>query len=155
MHTRSRTLFLPLPSTGSSRRALRIPVAPARVQRPRTVLLVDASDDCRAINGAVLRHHGFDVLEAGNGPDGARMALEHLPHAVVMELRLPGMDGWALLERIKRAPALAFTPLLAVTAAADVSRAEALATGFAEILAKPCPPLRVLSEIRRLTMPVI
>jgi CheY-like chemotaxis protein len=134
------------------RRALRIPVRPARVERPRTVLLVDPHADTRAVYGAFLRRHGFHVLTASDGAEGARLALEHRPDVVVTELRLPGIDGWTMLERIKSHPDLAFTPLLAVTAAvAEVSRAEALASGFAEIIAKPCIPERVLAEVRRVT----
>ena len=148
----TRTQARPLPSVGAPRRALRIPLSPARVQRLRTVLLVDAHADSRAIYGALLRHHGFHVLEAENGAEAERMAEEHLPDVVVMELRLPELDGWSLLERIKSVPALAYTPLVAVTAAvAETSRPEALASGFAELLAKPCPPLRVLAEVHRWT----
>ena len=145
------TACSPNPAGVPPRWAVRIPVCPAAAPRPRTVLLVDPHADSLEIYGAILRHHGFRVLEAATGTEGARMALEHLPDLVVTELRLPGLDGGSLLRRIRSVPALAHTPVIAVTAAAQTPRAEALASGFAELLPKPCAPLRVLAEVQRLS----
>ncbi|MBD0320096.1 MAG: response regulator [Gemmatimonadetes bacterium] len=134
------------PRSGFARQPARTPAA-----RARTVLLVDPHDDTREIYGALLRHGGFHVLEASSGTQGARMARDHRPAVVVTELRLPELDGWSLLARIREDPALTSTAVLAVTAAvADVTRADALTRGFAELLPKPCTPQRVLDEVRRL-----
>ena len=139
------------PRSGFARQPARLPASPAQVDRQRTVLLVDPHDDTREIYGALLRHGGFHVLEAASGTQGARMVRDHRPAVVVMELRLPELDGWALLARIKEDPALASTAVVAVTAAiAETTRADALTRGFAELLPKPCPPQRVLAEVRRL-----
>ena len=139
------------PRPAYARQPARLPASPARVDRERTVLLVDPHDDTRAVYAALLRHAGFLVLEAASGTQGARMVRDHTPAVVVMELRLPELDGWALLARIKEDPALTSTAVVAVTAAvAEVTRADALTRGFAELFPKPCPPRRVLEEVQRL-----
>ncbi len=67
-----------------------------------TVLIVDDSPDNVQALSSLLRAEGFQILSAGNGEDGLRLALEHKPDLVVLDLILPGMLGIEVLDELKR-----------------------------------------------------
>jgi CheY-like chemotaxis protein len=117
----------------------------------RTVLLVDDNEDNRIIYRMMLVHHGYRVIEAWNGEDAVRIAFDERPHLILMDISIPGIDGWTATERIRANPDTRSIPVVALTAHTQPehrARAEALAcSGF---LTKPCEPSRVLHELRRL-----
>lgn len=118
---------------------------------PKTVLLVDEDRDSRVVYATILHHNGYRVLEAENGERGLWLAAEHLPDLVVLELGIPLLDGYRLIERLKRDSRMARIPVLAVSAFAMASdRERALRAGCDAYLAKPCRPSWVLAEVQRL-----
>lgn len=58
---------------------------------------------------------GFDVVEAATGPDGLAMAMRLLPDLIVMDLSLPGLDGWEVTRRLTADPLTKHIPVLALT----------------------------------------
>lgn len=122
---------------------------------PRTVLLVEDNEDNRVIYALLLEHSGYQVLEADNGGDGVRMAREHSPDVILMDISIPVMDGWAATRMLKRDPATAAIPVIALTAhALEEHRRQAIAAGCDGYLCKPCEPGLVLQEVRRFTGPM-
>lgn len=86
----------------------------------------------------VLRHYGYEVVEATSGEDGVRLAVEVAPDLVLMDLQLPGIDGTEALRRIRDAEGGSEVPVVAVTAfAMDEDRERALASGFDGYVEKP------------------
>jgi two-component system cell cycle response regulator DivK len=86
----------------------------------------------------VLRHAGFDVVEATTGEDGVRMARELRPDLILMDLQLPGIDGAEALRRIRAEPETCSVPAVAVTAfAMPEDRQRAFDCGFNGYVAKP------------------
>ncbi len=67
-----------------------------------TVLIVDDSPENVQALASLLRAEGFQILSAGNGEDGLRLALEHKPDLVVLDLILPGMLGIEVLDELQR-----------------------------------------------------
>ena len=120
----------------------------------RTILIVEDDEDSRYVYGIVLEDHGFSVVTARSGDEGLRLARETRPSAILMDVSIPGMDGWTVTERLKHDPDTADIPVIIVTAHAfpeDVARAERVGSdGF---LTKPCEPRRVLEEVVRLLEP--
>ncbi|MBD0319090.1 MAG: response regulator [Gemmatimonadetes bacterium] len=115
------------------------------------VLIVEDNPDNRDIYCTFLRHHGLTVLEAVDGAEGVRMAMEHLPGVVLMDVGLPVLDGLEATRRIKAHPATAAIPVLALTAHAMESDRRACAdAGCDAFLAKPAEPSRVLEMVRAL-----
>ena len=116
----------------------------------KTVLVVDDDGDSRLICSTILLHHGFRIVEAGDGLEAVQTAQAERPDVILMDLALPSLDGWSALERLRSDPHTADIPVIVLTAHAT---AEALAqgrrAGVDGYLTKPCSPSRVLDEVRR------
>ena len=121
----------------------------ARVVRP-VVLLVEDDEDNQKIYRDALEFVGVRVVQAWDGEEAVRLAHEHLPHAILMDISLPRLDGWSATERLRAHEATAGIPILALTARAlpqDQERARRI--GYAAYLIKPIAPRDVVAEIRR------
>ena len=116
-----------------------------------TILLVEDNQDNRTIYGTILRHVGYDVAEAGSGEEGLELARKLIPALVLMDVAMPGIDGWEATRLLKSDPLTAGIPVVALTAHAmteDRRRAEEV--GCDGYLSKPIEPRRVVEEVRRL-----
>jgi two-component system cell cycle response regulator DivK len=113
-----------------------------------TILIVEDDEDSRYVYGIVLEDHGFSVAMARSGDEGLRLARETRPHAILMDVSIPGMDGWTVTQRLKADPETRDIPVIIITAHAfpeDVARARQV--GCDSFLTKPCEPRRVLEEV--------
>ena len=79
------------------------------------VLIVDDFEDNREMYAQYLRFHGYDVAEADNGQEALRQASGLRPDVIVMDLSLPGMDGWEATRRLKQDAATRDIPVIALT----------------------------------------
>jgi CheY-like chemotaxis protein len=104
----------------------------------KTILLIDDNELNRKLVEAILRTSGFRIIEAEDAERGIEMARESKPDFILMDIRLPGMDGWAATRIIKSDPGLQDIPVVALTAAAyeDV-KPEAVEAGCVGIITKP------------------
>jgi two-component system, cell cycle response regulator DivK len=113
------------------------------------ILLVDDFQDNREMYSEYLIFAGFDVAEAQSGAEALEQAVKMLPDLIVMDLALPGMDGWEATRRLKADERTRKIPVVALTGnalQAHIRRAkEAGCDGF---LAKPCLPAALADEIR-------
>ncbi|HKD75531.1 MAG TPA: response regulator [Ktedonobacterales bacterium] len=115
-----------------------------------TILIVD--DDPRIVE--VLREGlevlgGFRVASAADGEQGLERFEEVRPHAVIIDVRMPGIDGYQLARAIRGDPATAQTPLVFLTAMAqDRDRYIGLASGADIYLIKPVAPSELVEAIR-------
>lgn len=122
--------------------------------RAKTILLVDEDRDSRIVYATILQHCGYHVLEAEDGERGMWLAAEYLPDLIVLELAVPVVDGYRLLEWLKHDFRMARIPIVAVSAfAMATDRERALRAGCDMYLSKPCRPSRVLAEVQRLIGP--
>jgi CheY-like chemotaxis protein len=81
----------------------------------RTVLVVEDTPEDRLFLKAVLTHSGYTVVEAQDGEAGVTLAREVKPDLVVMDIQLPGIDGWEAMRRIRADPSTAAIPILGLT----------------------------------------
>ena len=117
---------------------------------PKTVLIVDDEEHTRTINGAILRHSGYAVLEAATAEEGIQLAHEHLPDLILMDISLPGITGWEATRRLKAEPATEVIPVVALTGfVLPVHRERSEAAGCESYLAKPIDPKDVAAEVDR------
>jgi CheY-like chemotaxis protein len=125
------------------------PTAPAaRASDGRaTILVVDDDADARALATHVLSSEGYDVITAADGPEGLRLAREHHPTAITLDVLMPQMDGWAVLSSLKSDPDLADVPVIMVTMTGDRNLGYAL--GAADFMTKPIDRARLAAVLRR------
>ncbi|MGV3619724.1 MAG: response regulator [Archangium sp.] len=117
----------------------------------RTVLVVDDHDLNRELARARLERRGFRVIEADGGEAGVRIAQEARPSLVLMDLSMPGMDGFAAFKAIRSGDETRRIPVVALTAMAMRRDEEAVhAAGFDGYLTKPLEVSRLDAELARL-----
>jgi two-component system cell cycle response regulator DivK len=113
------------------------------------ILVVEDQEDNRRILRDLLTSAGYAVLEAVTGEEGVRRALAERPDLILMDIQLPGLDGYEATRRIKADPALRDTPLIAVTSyALSGDEAKARAAGADDYVTKPFSPRVLLAKVR-------
>ena len=114
------------------------------------VLVVDDYEPIRRLQRSALEHAGFEVCEAPGGKAAIAVAKEHRPAVIVMDLRMPEMDGFAVCRALKSDLRTAAIPIVAISAHTGdyVSDLRANDCPFAHFIAKPFDP-RVLVNIVR------
>ncbi|HEX7051546.1 MAG TPA: response regulator [Longimicrobiales bacterium] len=121
----------------------------------QTVLLVEDNEDNLVVYRTILKHVGYDVIEARDGEEGVRCAHQKHPDLILMDISIPKIDGWEATRRLKSAEDTRDIPIIALTAhALDEDREKALRTGCDGYLAKPVEPRRVVEEVQRFLGPV-
>ena len=112
------------------------------------ILIVDDEPGVRAMLGVVLRHQGYEVLEAEDGVSALETSIREQPDVVVMDVRMPGMDGLAAFRAMRHEPVSAAVILM--TAFATVDKAvEAMKAGVYDYIIKPFNIDEVVILIRR------
>lgn len=119
---------------------------------PRTVLIVDDDTRNRKLTRDVLTLAGFHTLEAESGEDAVDLARIRQPDVILMDLRLPDLDGAEALLRLKRDPATDDIPVVALTAVVG-ARDALLRAGFAAYVEKPFDVRTFPAEVGRYCRP--
>ena len=115
----------------------------------RTVLVIDDCDPHRAMYEMTLAAE-FDVVTAARGREGLRLAATNHPDAILLDVLMPGMDGWETCTRLKSDPATESIPVILLTGATDLDLTDhAMAVGACDVLTKPCSPGRLVETIHK------
>jgi two-component system, OmpR family, phosphate regulon response regulator PhoB len=115
------------------------------------VLLVEDEETLRRVLRSLLERDGFEIIEAGDGVEALSAAEQRTPDAIVLDLNLPVMDGYAVLTRLRTRAATAAVPVLVLTANGDeASELRALKLGANEFLTKPFRPRALSARLRAL-----
>ena len=116
----------------------------------RTILLVEDNPHNRKIFSGMLAHAGFRVIEAEDGNQALTRVEETRPDLILMDLSIPGIDGWEVTRRLKADPRFSPIPIIALTAHAMRGDEErALQVGCNGYLSKPISPKKVVEEVKR------
>jgi CheY-like chemotaxis protein len=115
------------------------------VARPKKVLVVDDETDVQEFLALILGDHGFEVACAGQGEEALEKIEALQPDLVVLDLMMPVMDGWGVLERLKRVPDR--PAVIVLTAYPDEWRA--FKAGAWELLQKPFEPAELVATCQR------
>jgi CheY-like chemotaxis protein len=102
----------------------------------KTILFVDDYDDIRTVVTTMIALRGFTVLEASDGHDAVEMTRAHRPDLVLMDLAMPGINGFEAAREIRSYPDVSRTPLIAVTSHGEHYREVAIQAGFDDVVDK-------------------
>lgn len=117
-------------------------------EQPALILLVDDYADGREMYADALTFGGFRVIEAATGVEALALATERLPDLILMDLSLPGLDGWEVTARLKQAPRTKHLRIIALTAhALDGERERAERAGCDGFISKPCLPDELIARV--------
>ncbi|MFH2044183.1 MAG: response regulator [Pseudomonadota bacterium] len=115
-----------------------------------TLLIIEDNQQNFYMMCFLLEKNGFTVIGAENGREGIDKALQHKPKAILLDIQLPEMDGYAVATELKKHKELENVPIIAVTSYAMVGdREQILAAGAAGYIEKPIDPETFAEEIRR------
>ena len=115
----------------------------------KRILVVEDQEDNRKIVRDLLSSAGYEVIEATTGTEGVAVAEVETPDLILMDIQLPGIDGYEAARQIKANPALRHIPIIAVTSyALSGDEAKAVEAGCDAYFAKPFSPRKLLSKIR-------
>jgi CheY-like chemotaxis protein len=115
-----------------------------------TVLIVDDDAAHMDIATTILRHHGYQTLSAVDADQAMLLIMERRPQAVIMDVRLPRVDGWMMTRQIKDDARTASIPIIIFTASAlPEDRERSAEAGAFCHLAKPCEPREIVEAVER------
>ena len=115
------------------------------------ILVVDDYQDAREMYAEYLQYSGFRVAEAKNGNEAVAQARSLRPDLILMDLSLPGMDGWEATRVLKADEATKKIPIVALTGHALAGASEgARKAGCDSFVTKPCLPDDLVVEVKRM-----
>lgn len=109
---------------------------------PKTILVVEDDADSRAIYEEALTERGYRVLTALHGAEGVHLARRHRPDLILMDIRMPVMDGWQAIQYLKADPAISHIPIWGISAYLSDEELEGQPNWlhFDRLISKPVDP---------------
>jgi DNA-binding response OmpR family regulator len=136
------------PSGDSTSAASDLPIGYPSLVPTQTVLVVEDDPDIRGLVLALVQRAGMTGLAAGDGRAGIRAFFEHRPDLLVLDLGLPELDGWGVLERVRE---VSDAPVMVLTAAGESpAKIRGLDGGADDYVTKPFEPGVLVARIRAL-----
>ena len=115
------------------------------------VLVIDDEAPIRLLCRVNLEAEGMEVIEAGDGPSGLDAARTSRPDVILLDVMMPGIDGWRVAEQLLDEPETAEIPIIFLTARAEFrDRARGLDIGGVEYVTKPFNPVELAPLVRDL-----
>lgn len=113
------------------------------------VLVIDDEAPLRLLCRVNLEDEGMEVLEAATGPDGLGLARSERPDVVLMDVMMPGLDGWQVADLLLADAATSGLPIVFLTARVELSeRARSLGIGGVDVVTKPFDPVELAAVVR-------
>ena len=122
----------------------------ARTDRPKTILIVDDEEDTLNLLRDRLMEEGFKTIEASNGKDAIEKASESSPDLILLDIMMPEITGWDVMEKLKQEEGTASIPVVVLSAASsDADRQRGLQMGIKNYLTKPFEVKELITEIKK------
>jgi CheY-like chemotaxis protein len=106
---------------------------PTAGSHPKTILIIDDQPFFVTMQQNLLKQQGYRVLAATNGAEGLAWAKQHKPDLILLDIQMPGMDGFAVCEKLKQDEELRHIPVVILTATQDIKLNEKAFRAGAEI----------------------
>lgn len=117
----------------------------------KKILVIEDDSAALRLIGYTLEQEGYRVLSAENGLEGFKKARDECPDLIILDIMLPGLDGYEICHRLHQKPETANLPILMISAKARQDDKEiGLKMGAANYLTKPVDPSEILAEVETL-----
>ena len=117
----------------------------------KKILVIEDDPSALRFIEYTLKQEGYQVLMASNGREGMRKAKDEAPDLIVLDIMLPGIDGFEICHRLRSEPQTAQLPILMLSAKAqEIDRATGLKVGADDYLTKPADPSEIVSRVETL-----
>ena len=118
---------------------------------PKKILVIEDNEQNRILMRQILKYHGYEVLEAADGVAGLEMARAYMPDLILLDLQMPLMGGFAVIEELRKTPELSKLKVIAVTSfAMKGDREKALEAGFDEYVTKPIDTRKFIELVKNI-----
>ncbi len=118
----------------------------------KCALLIEDNEQNRYLATFLLQARGWKVVHAADGPAGLKLAGEITPALILLDIQLPGMDGYAVAQALRKNAALTNVPIVAVTSYAMIGdRERCMAAGCSGYIEKPIDPETFATEVEHYT----
>ena len=116
----------------------------------KTILIIEDNEQNLYLETFILEKNGFQIIAARDGRSGIELAEKVKPALILLDIQLPGMDGYAVAHELKRNPLLADVPIVAVTSYAMAGdRERIMAAGCDGYIEKPINPETFVEEVKK------
>ncbi|GJL68947.1 MAG: hypothetical protein NPIRA06_15820 [Nitrospirales bacterium] len=113
-----------------------------------TILLIDDSPDNLMILGDILERFGYQIVRAEDGESGLEQAKRVQPDLIFMDVKMPGLDGFQVCERLRAQKNFKRTPIILMSTQSDSTNSDlAFRAGASEFWPKPISPGKILNEL--------
>jgi two-component system alkaline phosphatase synthesis response regulator PhoP len=117
----------------------------------KKILVVDDDPAALRLVQYILQREGYEVITASNGLEGLRKATGESPDLIVLDIMLPGIDGFEIASRLRGQPSTSRTPIIMMSAKArDIDKATGLKVGADDYITKPADPSDVAKRVAAL-----
>lgn len=117
-----------------------------------TILIIDDQPASRLVLEGLLAYKGYHLVSVSNGKDALQKTIELLPDLLLLDVMMPGMDGFEVCQKLRADPRIAEIPVIMVTALDDnASRMRGLEVGVDDFITKPINSTELLARVRTLT----
>lgn len=114
----------------------------------KKVLVIEDNEQNIYLVTFILEKQGYQVLQARTGIEGLELAQKNTPELILLDIQLPGMDGYAVARELRKSPTLIKTPIIAVTSyAMPGDRESAIDAGCSGYIEKPIDPETFMSQV--------
>ena len=115
----------------------------------KKVAIIDDDPDIRDVLNITLSQEGFEVVEADNGEDGVKLVQTKLPDLIIVDFKMPRMDGQAVCRELKKDILLAHIPIIMLTGKSDVrDKVNGMDAGADDYVVKPFEPQELIARIK-------
>jgi class 3 adenylate cyclase len=115
-----------------------------------TILVVDDIPQNIRLLEAVLAPKGYDLLTASSGEEALEILTQSQPDLILLDIVMPGIDGFEVCRRVRADPATAFLPVVMITASGDKEKIQAIEVGADDFVTKPFDQAELLARVRSL-----